>query len=357
MPRALVFLCGLLGGLLLLAGCSRSPALDPLAGRTPVKPRIVTAPVPHDADDPAIWIHPTDPARSLVLGTDKHRAGGLYAFDLGGRIIAQVVPLARPNNVDVLRGVRLGGTEVDVALVTEREAGRLRVFRLPDLVPVDGGGLPVMDGDPARAPMGVAGYRRARDGATFAIVGGKGGPPEGYLCQYRLAEASPGVLGATKVRSFGRYSGRKEIEAVAVDAERGWVYYSDEGFGVRKYAADPEAPAADAELAVLGREGFAGDHEGIAIRREASGLGILVVSNQQAWTFRLFAAEGPPERPHEHRLLGSVRLSTRETDGCDVTAAELPGFPGGLFAAMSDDRTFHLYAWADLWAAVNPATP
>jgi hypothetical protein len=40
-----------------------------------------------------------------------------------------------------------------------------------------------------------------------------------------------------------------------------------------------------------------------------------------------------------------------------VTAAELPGFPGGLFAAMSDDRTFHLYAWADLWAAVNPATP
>ena len=33
-----------------------------------------TVPVPHGgdaADDPAIWIHPTDPEKSLLLGTDK----------------------------------------------------------------------------------------------------------------------------------------------------------------------------------------------------------------------------------------------------------------------------------------------
>src|SRR4051812_47856200 len=37
-----------------------------------------TDPVPHDgdaADDPAIWVDPSDPARSRVLGTDKE--GGL----------------------------------------------------------------------------------------------------------------------------------------------------------------------------------------------------------------------------------------------------------------------------------------
>ena len=347
-------------GLLLVVlagGCARSPAPDPLAVNPPVRPRVVSEPVPNDADDPAIWIHPADPARSLVLGTDKHTDGGLYAFDLAGKIVARVSPLARPNNVDVLRGVRLGAGEVDVAVVTEREAGRLRVFRLPDLVPLDGGGLPVMDGDPARAPMGVAGYRRAKDGATFVFVGGKSGPAVGYLVQYRLVEETPGTLRAIPVRAFGAYSGRKEIEAIAVDPAREWVFYSDEGFGVRKYAADPDAPAPQVELAVLGAAGFAGDHEGIAIHPGEFTEGAIVVSNQQAWTFRVFAADGPAGRPHEHRLLGSVRLSTRETDGCEVSGVPLPGFPGGLFVAMSDDRTFHFYAWDDLRAGLGPRPP
>lgn len=349
-----------LPGLLLVAlaaSCARSPEPDPLARNPPLAPRVVSEPVPHDADDPAVWIHPQDPAGSLVLGTDKHSAGGLYAFDLAGRIVARVAPLARPNNVDVLRGVRLAGREVDVALVTEREAGRLRVFRLPDLAPLDGGGLPVMEGDPARAPMGVAGYRRARDGVTFVFVGGKGGPADGYVLQYRLEEAAPGVVQATRVRAFGAYSGRKEIEAIAVDAERGWVYYSDEGFGVRKYAADPEAPEGNAELALLGATGFAGDHEGIALRAGDRREGAIIVSNQQAWTFRVFAPEGGPGQRHEHLLLGSVRLSTRETDGCEISRGPLPGFPGGLFVAMSDDRTFHYYAWDDVWAALGREVP
>ena len=349
-----------LPGLLLVAlaaSCARSPEPDPLARNPPLAPRVVSERVPHDADDPAVWIHPQDPAGSLVLGTDKHSAGGLYAFDLAGRIVARVAPLARPNNVDVLRGVRLAGREVDVALVTEREAGRLRVFRLPDLAPIDGGGLPVMEGDPARAPMGVAGYRRARDGATFVFVGGKGGPADGYVLQYRLEEAAPGDLRATRVRAFGAYSGRKEIEAIAVDAERGWVYYSDEGFGVRKYAADPEAPEGNAELALLGATGFAGDHEGIALRAGDRREGAIIVSNQQAWTFRVFAPEGGPGQRHEHLLLGSVRLSTRETDGCEISRGPLPGFPGGLFVAMSDDRTFHYYAWDDVWAALGREVP
>jgi len=48
-----------------------------------------------------------------------------------------------------------------------------------------------------------------------------------------------------------------------------------------------------------------------------------------------------------------VRLSTRESDGSDVTNVALPGFPGGLFVAMSTDRTFHFYAWDDLARAAG----
>lgn len=59
--------------------------------------------------------------------------------------------------------------------------------------------------------------------------------------------------------------------------------------------------------------------------------------------------------PHDHPLLGVVKLLTDKSDGSDVTAAKLPGFPGGLFVAMSTDRTFQFYAWEDTAMAAGLA--
>lgn len=42
-----------------------------------VSPTTITEQTPNDTDDPAIWIHPTDPSKSMVLGTDKNIKGGL----------------------------------------------------------------------------------------------------------------------------------------------------------------------------------------------------------------------------------------------------------------------------------------
>lgn len=131
----------------------------------PIQPIVVTEPVLHDSDDAAIWINRADPARSLVLGTCKHpENGGLYVFDLAGKIIREktVLGLKRPNNVDLAYDFPLGGKKVDLAVVTERDAGRLRVFTVPDMVAVDGGGLPVFEGERDRLPMGIALYPRAR---------------------------------------------------------------------------------------------------------------------------------------------------------------------------------------------------
>ena len=50
-----------------------------------VKPRVVTVPVKHDSDDPAIWVDRKNPANSLVLGTDKDADGALYVFGLDGK--------------------------------------------------------------------------------------------------------------------------------------------------------------------------------------------------------------------------------------------------------------------------------
>lgn len=317
-----------------------------------LRPTVVTDAVLNDADDPAFWIDTLDPSRSLVIGTDKgDSTGGLYVFTLDGRIDSARTrrPLKRPNNVDAITGVSLGGKRIDIAVTAERGTMSLRIFRLPDMTPIDGGGIKVFDGNATRAPMGIALYRRPHDGAVFAIVGGKSGPNDGYLWQYRLVDGGNGTLTATRVRSFGRYSGKKEIEAIAVDQQLGFVYYSDETVGIRKYHADPDRPDAAKELALFGTTGFVSDHEGIAVYPTSDSTGYLLVSDQQGHRLQVFAREGTTGAPHSHVVLATIPVAAQETDGLDVTATALsPAFPEGMLVMMSTDKTFHFYDWREV---------
>jgi len=44
-----------------------------------------------------------------------------------------------------------------------------------------------------------------------------------------------------------------------------------------------------------------------------------------------------------------VDVSAKSSDGSDVTNIPLgPKFAAGMFVAMSDNRTFQLYSWADI---------
>ena len=129
----------------------------------------------------------------------------------------------------------------------------------------------------------------------------------------------------------------------------GYVYYSDEGVGVRKYHANPDVAHANQELAIFGIEGFLQDHEGISIYEVDDSTGYILVSDQQANEFHIFKREGEPGNPHLHTLVKVVKVSTNESDGSDVTSVALnEQFPKGLFVAMSDDKTFHYYSWEDI---------
>lgn len=312
-----------------------------------IKPVIVTEETAHDTDDPAIWINKADTLKSLIIGTDKNSDGGLYAFDLEGKIVNKVLGLKRPNNVDIAYGFLLNGQPVDIAVVTERETNMIRVFRLPDLAALDNGGIPVFEGEEKKAPMGIALYTRKADTAIFAIVGRKDGPANGYIWQYRLVDEG-GVVNGRLVRRFGAYSGKKEIESIAVDNQLGYVYYADETVGVRKYFADP-AKQDDKELALFAREGFISDHEGISIYPVTDTTGYILVSNQQNNSFMVYSREGNNTNVNEHTFVAEVPLSTLESDGSDVTAVPLGAkFPGGLFVAMSNGKVFHYYSWDDI---------
>ncbi|MDP4687381.1 MAG: phytase [Salibacteraceae bacterium] len=319
-----------------------------------IKPLFVSDTVLHDTDDPAIWINPIDASQSLIIGTDKDKDGALYVFNLEGKTIDSLVVrgLQRPNNVDIAYGILLGDTLRDIALVTERMTHKLRVFTLPDLLPVDNGGIEMFKGETAddfRDLMGIAAYKKPETDSIYAIVGRKSGPTDGsYLWQY-LLNGDSGFVTATLVRKFGAFSGKKEIESIAVDNELGYIYYSDEQVGVRKYYADPEK--GNVELALFATTGFAEDNEGISIYKSSKNTGYILVSDQGANRFQIFSREGETNNPHSHSLIKIVDVSTMESDGSDVTNIPLnKHFPQGLFVAMSTNKTFHYYSWKDIMA-------
>jgi len=340
----------------LFAGCSekltQANTAAVVADSTVIKPVIVSEKVQFDSDDPAIWVNPADPSKSLVIGTDKASDGALYVFDLQGKIQHDLVVkgLKRPNNVDVAYGLILNGKATDIAITTERFTHKLRIFSLPDMKPVDQGGLPVFEGETEkefRDLMGISIYT-SKTGKMYAIAGRKTGPKDGsYLWQYLLSDDGTGHVKAELVRKFGNYSGKKEIEAIAVDNELGYIYYSDEQFGVRQYYADPEK--GNEELALFATTGFKEDHEGISIYKTSATEGYILVSDQGANRFQIFNRAGTSKNPFDHQLLKIVNVSAGHSDGSDVVNVPLNDtFKHGLFVVMSDDKTFHYYRWEDI---------
>ncbi|MBM3814626.1 MAG: phytase [Acidimicrobiia bacterium] len=332
-----------------------------------VQPALSTEKLAGDPDDPAIWIHPSQPERSLIIATVKEPApvGAIVVFDVKGRIQQTIPGIDRPNNVDVEYGLMLGGQPVDIAVATERLKKQLRVFAIAH----DGSGIrdvtsekgiPVFgsfQGEQA-SPMGIALYKRPSDGAIFAIVGRKTGPQTGYLHQYRLEDDGTGKAKGVKVREFGNFSGSKEIEAIAVDDELGYVYYADEDYGIHKWHADPDHPEAGKELAVFGTQEFKGNHEGIAIYTQPDGKGYIVCTDQLPGGSRLhlFAREGAPGNPHDHsKPIKIVTTSADSTDGIQAASVSLgSAFPHGLLVMMnSKEQNFHYYRWEDVAGAAG----
>lgn len=321
-------------------------------------PDVITDATPHDTDDPAIWIHPDDSSKSLIIGTDKEVGGGLYVYDLNGKIVNQFTDMARPNNVDVAYGLILNGKKTDIAVTTERKAHKIRVFSLPDLKPIDNGGIEIFvgeKGEDERDGMGIALYTKQIDSLTseiHAIVGRKTGPSGTYLWQYKLSDDGTGNVKAEVVRKFGSFSGKKEIEAIAVDNELGYVYYSDETIGVKKYYADPEK--GNDELAFFAQNDAKSDHEGIAIYKKDEKTGYILVSNQQRNTFLVYPREGSNGNPNEYNLIAEIPVSTVECDGAEVSSINFGSkFPNGIFVAMSNGMVFHIYDWNKIQTLID----
>lgn len=293
-------------------------------------PVLYTSPVSTDPDDPAIWRNRKLPSQSRVIVTDKTSApaGSVYVFDLQGRQVQRIANVDRPNNVDVEYGFRAGTATWDIAVATERNRRRLRIFRIRPadgkLVDVSGetGVFPDGTGD-QRAPMGISMYRK-QNGEISALVSRKEHTGRDVIAEYALVFRG-GRVDTRLKRYLGHAKG--EVEALLVDDEQGKLYYAEEAVGY--YRVDLNTGQNDL---LFGTEKYDADREGIALYRTGKQTGWLVTTEQRpnSTRYRLYRRENPSQ-------LERIFTSTLDdTDGIEITSESLgPRFPHGLFVAMN----------------------
>lgn len=109
------------------------------AQSTIVTPLVETGSSHHSgdtADDSVIWIHPTDPSQSVVIGDDKN--GGMMVWNLNGSEIQYLDGTKLLNNVDLrynfpLRGTYSDGTahtHVALVVVGNENGGSLSIYKV-----------------------------------------------------------------------------------------------------------------------------------------------------------------------------------------------------------------------------------
>ncbi len=322
-----------------------------------VQATMETAPVGHDgdaADDPAIWIHPTDPAKSAIIATDKK--GGMLVYDLSGKRL-QYLPDGKMNNVDLRGGFKLGGKTVTLVAASDRTRKAIALYTIdPDTR------LLTSVGDGVQAtglsdPYGLCLYRD-RKGGTFAFVS----DPDGLVRQFQLIPTPAGKVAAKPVRDV-RFD--TQTEGCVADDETGALYVAEEDVALWRLGADARTGSAKTAIArVVDNPALKDDLEGVGLYALPKGKGYLVVSSQGNNSYAVFRREG------ENAYVGSFAVTANddlgvdgisETDGLDVTSGSLgSGLENGAFVAQDgrnidppEAQNFKLVPWSTIAAKLG----
>jgi 3-phytase len=337
------------GKSLLTAGfCSILIVVAAHAQAVVVEAVVSTTSTAGDADDPAIWIHPTNRSKSVIIGSDKR--AGIYVWDMNGNELQHIPQGTKTNNVDVAYDLQLGGQAVDIAAANLRDAGKLAVFKInPDYnrsdVLVQISGKNSNNNNLQRDSYGFGLYKRNSDGMLFVFDRPKNSGP---LRQYRIEDDGTGAgIKVTPVRDLNYNGGT--AEGIVADSGLGVVYVAEESKGIHKYYADPAKSSGELSLFAVG-DGISGDREGLALYACNDGTGYLVLSSQGNSTFKLY------ERQGDNRFVKTIEPRDAGgngglgTDGLDVTSSgSTLNFPSGFLVAHDQHGArYHVYDWAQI---------
>jgi len=293
------------------------------------------------ADDPTLWVNPSDAQQSLVIGTNKKR--GLAVYDLAGKEI-QFLADGQMNNVDHRDNFPLDGKMVPLVTASNRSQNSIAIYKIDvetrRLESVAAGMINTIEA------YGACMYHSNKTGKFYYF----GTSKQGVVEQYELFDAGRGKVSAKKVRQINVGT---QLEGCVADDEVGYLYVGEENIGIWKYQAEPDANLERIKVDGVGTGGnLVADVEGLTIAYGADGKGYLIASSQGDNTYAVYRREGTNAYVKSFRIVAGGKIDrVTETDGIHVTTANLgPLFPRGVFIAQdgSDDtgkQNFKLVPW------------
>lgn len=331
-----------------LGGCSRQASIVPATVETPPVNEAQDA-----ADDPAIWVASDDPARSVVIATQKQ--GGIYIYDLNGAIV-QDLPGGEPNNVDLRDGFGWPEGASPIVGASDRTDNSLVFWRFDPITRQ-------LDASPrARIATGFAevyGFCLGRMGEDYVAVATN--KETGEVGVWRLALGADGAVSGERIVTFTLGS---IAEGCVVDDDTGVYYVAQELEGIwRADLSDADGSERRSIDTVGGGGNLVADVEGLTIWRGADGGGYLIASVQGTSRFAVY-------NRGDNAYRGAFQIGASAdggvdavsgTDGIDVVSAPLSAdFPQGMFVVQDDENTnpngfqnFKYVSWADVVTAIT----
>ncbi|MEU4364795.1 phytase [Promicromonospora sp. NPDC023987] len=348
-------------------------------------------------DDPAIWVHPDDSDRSLVIATAKE--GGLRVYSVAATELQSVAATAAPradgvpgrfNNVDIAYSLDVDGRATDVAVVSDRYNDQLRFFAIDPAgadaeAPLTEVTAPELDFlfSPDRETVaedqtayGLAVYQ-PRGGAAYAVITQEGSTT---VATARLTTGQDGI-GYTDVEhlampgEFPLPDGTTwvpceepgvgpQLEGVAVDRRTGTLYAAQEDVGLWRVplplgsgeprlvdrvtdfgvhdAYDPEteecAPV-DPGAPSYGGTNLTADAEGVDIWYGPGRQGYVIVSSQGDDTYGVYALTGRNRSLGTFRVAGDGVDDVNGSDGLAVSNAPVGEYESGLLVTHDEPET------------------
>jgi 3-phytase len=296
------------------------------------------------ADDPAIWKHPTDPSKSLVIGTDKR--AGIHVYDMAGRAVS-FTPSPRLNNVDLRAGVQVNGKPSVLVAASDRRDemnAAIALFELDTdarkLVPL--ANLPVGPGE----AYGMCLWQRKADGRIYAFLVLK----DGRIDQVEL-ELNGAAVTSKVVRSMKLGT---QSEGCVVDDRTGLLYVAEEDIGLWRFDARPNGSIKPKPLGRADGKRLVADAEGLAIAPDGKRGGYLLASSQGDYAYTLYRLRDGHYLDRFRIVDGKGTDGVQETDGLELVLGDFgPDYPGGLLVVQDGDnapetQNFKYVSWADV---------
>ena len=291
---------------------------------------VETAPTPQtskddSADDPTIWINPSNSENSLIIGTDKK--GGLITYNLKGEQL-NYYPFGLMNNCDLRYGFVLDNDAIDVLAASNRSTQSLSLYKISKEGELDSIHLRTIKTEMIEEVYGLCMFKSKNTGKMYVFMNSKAGEIE----QYELF-ASNHKIDARLVRNLKLIT---QTEGMVADDENGILYVGEEDTGIWKFDAEPSGSATGTLIPNSSEENqnIKYDIEGLAIYETGNGGGYLIASVQGNYSYAIF------ERLGENKYVGSFKIldgeidGVEETDGLDITNKMLPGYEKGFLVVQ-----------------------